>query len=44
MKRLVENPLASKIVSGEISEGDPVTVDAAAMSNVLLIRKQGVGD
>jgi ATP-dependent Clp protease ATP-binding subunit ClpC len=41
MKRLVENPLASKIVAGEISEGDPVTVDAAAMSDVLLIRKRG---
>jgi len=41
MKRLVENPLANKIVAGEISEGDPVTVDAAAMSDVLLIRKRG---
>jgi ATP-dependent Clp protease ATP-binding subunit ClpC len=40
MKRLVENPLASKIVAGEISEGDSVTVAAAAMSDVLLIRKQ----
>ncbi len=40
MKRLVENPLAGKIVAGEISEGNSVTVDAAAMSDVLLIRKQ----
>jgi len=44
MKRLVENPLASKIVAGEISEGDPVTVDAAAMSDVLLIRRRGAGN
>ena len=43
MKRLVENPLASQIVAGEIGEGDPVSVDAAAMSDVLLIRKQGAG-
>jgi ATP-dependent Clp protease ATP-binding subunit ClpC len=40
LKRLIENPLASKIVAGEISEGDTVTVDAAAMSDVLVIRKQ----
>ncbi len=39
MKRLVENPLASRIVAGEISEGDAVTVDAAAMSDVLVIRR-----
>jgi ATP-dependent Clp protease ATP-binding subunit ClpC len=42
MKRLVENPLASKIVAGEISEGDSVIVDAVAMSDVLVIRKQNV--
>ena len=40
MKRLVENPLASEIVAGEIAEGDSVTVDAAAMSDALLIRRQ----
>ncbi len=40
MKRLIENPLASKIVAGEISEGDDISVDAAAMSNALLIRKR----
>ena len=40
IKRLVENPLASKIVASEISEGDSVIVDAAAISDVLLIRKQ----
>ncbi len=40
LKRLVENPLATKIVSGEVSQGDHVTVDAAAMSDVLLIRTQ----
>jgi ATP-dependent Clp protease ATP-binding subunit ClpC len=40
LKRLVENPLARAIVSGEISDGDVVVVDAAAMSDVLLIRKQ----
>jgi ATP-dependent Clp protease ATP-binding subunit ClpC len=44
MKRLVENPLASKIVAGEISEGDPITVDAAAMSDVLLIRRGSAAD
>ena len=40
LKRLVENPLARAIVSGEISDSDAVTVDAAAMSDVLLIRRQ----
>jgi ATP-dependent Clp protease ATP-binding subunit ClpC len=40
LKRLVENPLARAIVAGEITDGDAVAVDAAAMSDVLLIRKQ----
>jgi ATP-dependent Clp protease ATP-binding subunit ClpC len=40
MKRLIENPLASQIVAGEIGDGDTVTIDAAAMSDTLLIRKQ----
>lgn len=40
LKRMVENPLARAIVSGEIADGDGVVVDAAAMSDVLLIRKQ----
>jgi len=40
LKRLVENQLAMKIVSGEVKEGDHVTVDAAAMSDVLVIRTQ----
>ncbi len=40
LKRLVENPLASKIVAGEICEGDSVAVDAAAMSDVLVLRRQ----
>ena len=45
LKRLIENPLASKIVSGEIEEGDSVIVDAAAMSDALVIRKKnGKGD
>jgi len=39
IKRLIENPLAEKIVAGEIAEGDRVSVDAAAMSDTLLIRK-----
>ena len=39
MTRLVENPLASKIVGGEISDGAAVTIDAAAMSDVLVIRR-----
>ena len=38
IKRLIENPLAEKIVAGEITDGDSVTVDAAAMSDTLLIR------
>jgi len=38
LKRLVENPLAAKIVSGEVKDGDAVTVDAAAMSDVLVLR------
>ncbi|MDD4903279.1 MAG: AAA family ATPase [Candidatus Bipolaricaulis sp.] len=41
LKRLVENPLASKIVGGEIHEGDTIAVDAAAMSDVLVLRRQG---
>ncbi len=40
LKRLVENPLAMKIVSGEIEDGDHVTVDAAAMADALVIRNQ----
>jgi ATP-dependent Clp protease ATP-binding subunit ClpC len=40
LKRLVENPLAMKIVSGEIKGGDRVTVDAAAMSRALVIRRE----
>jgi len=40
LKRLVENPLAMKIVSGEIKDGDHVTVDAAAMAEALVIRSQ----
>ncbi len=40
LKRLVENPLAMKIVSGEVKEGDHVTVDAAAMADALVIRRQ----
>lgn len=39
LKRLVENPLAHAIVSGEVGEGARVVIDAAAMSDVLLIRK-----
>ena len=39
MKRLIENPLASKIVAEDVSEGDDVTIDAAAMSDVLVIRR-----
>jgi len=42
MKRLIENPLASKIVDGELAEGDRISVDAAAMSDALLIRKRDV--
>ncbi len=40
MKRLVENPLAMKIVSGEVKEGDRITVDAAAMASALVIRRE----
>jgi len=40
LKLLVENPLAMKIVSGEVKEGDHVTVDAAAMADALVIRRQ----
>ena len=40
LKSLVENPLAMKIVSGEVKEGDHVTVDAAAMADALVIRRQ----
>ena len=40
LKRLVENPLAMKIVSGEIKEGGHITVDAAAMADALVIRNQ----
>jgi ATP-dependent Clp protease ATP-binding subunit ClpC len=41
MKRLVENPLAMKIIAGEIKDGDSVIIDAAAMADALVIRKQG---
>jgi ATP-dependent Clp protease ATP-binding subunit ClpC len=40
LKRLVENPLAMRIISGEVKEGDHVTVDAAAMADALVIRRQ----
>ena len=40
LKRLVENPLASKIVAGEVNPGTTVVVDAAAMSNALVLRPQ----
>ena len=40
LKRLVENPLAAKIVANEVMEGDRVIVDAAAMSNVLILRRE----
>ncbi|MEA1871720.1 MAG: AAA family ATPase, partial [Candidatus Bipolaricaulota bacterium] len=40
LKSLVENPLAMKIVSGEVKEGDHVTVDAAAIADALVIRHQ----
>jgi len=40
IKRLVENPLASRIVAGEIPPGTIVAVDAAAMSNALVLRPQ----
>jgi len=40
LKRLIENPLASKIVNSEVVRGDTVTVDAAAMSDVLILRRQ----
>lgn len=40
LKRLVENPLATKVISGEISAGNHVSIDAAAMANALVIRQQ----
>jgi hypothetical protein len=43
----VENPLASKIVAGEVKSGATVIVDAAAMSSALVLRPQkkpGRGD
>lgn len=40
LKRLVENPLATKVISGEISAGDHVSIDAAAMADALVIRQQ----
>ncbi len=40
LKRLVENPLAMKIVSGEVKEGDHVVVDTAAMADALVFRQQ----
>jgi ATP-dependent Clp protease ATP-binding subunit ClpA len=38
LKRLVENPLAMKIVSGEVRQGNHVIVDAAAMTDALVVR------
>ena len=40
LKRLVENPMARMIVAGEIAEGDTVFVDAAAMSDSLILRRR----
>ncbi len=40
IKRLVEHPLAGKIVAGDIGVGDAVIVDAAAMSDALVLRRQ----
>lgn len=40
LKRLVENPLATKVISGEISKGNHVSIDAAAMADALVIRQQ----
>jgi ATP-dependent Clp protease ATP-binding subunit ClpC len=40
LKRLIENPLAMRIVTGEIKDGARVTVDAAAMADVLVFRAQ----
>ncbi len=40
MKRLVENPLARAIVANDITEGDSVVIDAVAMSDSLVVRKQ----
>jgi ATP-dependent Clp protease ATP-binding subunit ClpC len=42
LKRLVETPLAEKLVAGEISDGDHVVVDAAAMSDALVVRRQDI--
>ncbi|MEW5826035.1 MAG: AAA family ATPase [Candidatus Bipolaricaulota bacterium] len=43
MKRLVENPLAKKIVDGEIGENSHIVVDTAAMSDALVLRRAGRG-
>lgn len=40
LKRLVENPLAMKIISGEVKEGDRIIIDAAAMADALVFRRQ----
>jgi len=40
LKRLVENPLASRIVAGEIGEGETISLDAAAISDALVLRRQ----
>ncbi|MCX6099137.1 MAG: ATP-dependent Clp protease ATP-binding subunit, partial [Candidatus Bipolaricaulota bacterium] len=40
LKRLVENPLASKIVAGEVEPGSSIVVDAAAISDALVLRVQ----
>ncbi|MEA3355843.1 MAG: AAA family ATPase [Candidatus Bipolaricaulota bacterium] len=41
LKRLVEIPLAKRLVAGEIKPGDTVNVDAAAMADAVVLRKQG---
>jgi len=40
IKQRVENPLAERLVQGEIQEGDVVSVDAAAMSDALIVRRR----
>ena len=43
MQREVENPLALKVLSGEVGEGDTVVVDAADGAIALVVREPVAG-
>jgi len=43
IQRLIQNPLALKLINGEFSEGDTITVDAKEGGNELLFSNLAPG-